>query len=427
MSSRIAGTRSSLTDMRVLVLLYLSYRFMMLLAYQPILTEDGETGIGAGGDRQFHYRLAELADDGRLPFRDWWSEFPPIWPAISTGVYLLLGENVNYTGWSFVLGMLLLAFEVGNLLLVRAIGCLLHGESTGTNLAWIYAISVAPAIFMWWEFRQYDEFLFLARHLLFDEAAGAAGGVGNSCRHLGKVPARAGIRGADSLSTDKSDHALRDHLCFCGGCGLSSAVCHQSQFDVLLLASAGRKAKFADDLGVARREFLDWQHWTCRRPLAGAGHSIENGVGNAATIPNWLRLAIAAGVGMSIFVTTRRTDERGLIAFVGITLLVFYLQAQAWSAQWVTLIIPLTLLVFPNVRGVLVTIVLSLLAFAEYPVLWSRTGDVEPPGQMGGEWFVPWVLIVLVRTGLLATLAMAFYKVLREQSATTDNSEQMTQ
>ena len=426
MSSRIAGTRSSLTDMRVLVLLYLSYRFMMLLAYQPILTDYGETGIGAGGDRQFHYRLADLADDGRLPFRDWWSEFPPIWPAISTGVYLLLGENVNYTGWSFVLGMLLLAFEVGNLLLVRAIGCLLHGESTGTNLAWIYAISVAPAIFMWWNFDSMMNFFFLLGIYYLmrrqEPRAALAIAAGILVKFLPALVIGALIRYRQTKAIMR----------FAIICASVVVVAYLPLFAInhdltsFSLRAQAEKPSSQTIWALLDENFSTGNIGPVEDRLQAPG-TIENGEGNAATIPNWLRLAIAAGVGMSIFVTTRRTDERGLIAFVGITLLVFYLQAQAWSAQWVTLIIPLTLLVFPNVRGVLVTIVLSLLAFAEYPVLWSRTGDLEPPGQMGGEWFVPWVLIVLVRTGLLATLAMAFYKVLREQSATTDNSEQMTQ
>ena len=31
------------------------------------------------------------------------------------------------------------------------------------------------------------------------------------------------------------------------------------------------------------------------------------------------------------------------------------------------------------------TILLSLVSFAEYPFLWSRTGDLDPPGVMGGR------------------------------------------
>ena len=426
MSSGIAGPRSSLTDMRVLVLLYLSFRFMMLLAYQPILTEDGETGIGAGGDRQFHYRLAELADEGRLPFRDWWSEFPPIWPAISTGVYLLLGENVNYTNWSFVLGMLLLAFEVGNLLLVRAIGCLLHGESTGTNLAWIYSVSVAPAIFMWWNFDGMMNFFFLLGIYYLirrqEPRAALAIAAGILVKFLPALVFGALIR-------YRQTKAIMRFTIICASVMVVTylplfAINHE--LTSFSLRAQAEKPSSQTIWALLDENFSTGNMGSVEDRLQ-ATDTIENGEANAATIPNWLRLAIAAGVGMWVFVTTRRTDERGMIAFVGVALLVFYLQAQAWSAQWVTLIIPLTLLVFPNVRGVLVTIVLSLLAFAEYPVFWSRTGDLEIPGQMGGELFLPWVLIVLVRTGLLAALAVAFYKILREQSATTDKSEQKAQ
>ena len=108
-----------LGDLRILLLLYVTFRLVMLMAYQPVLLEDGEVGIGAGGDRLYQYRLAALSEKGWLPFRDWWSEFPPIWYATTSTIYLLLGETVNYTNWSFLVGLLMLACEAGNLAVVR--------------------------------------------------------------------------------------------------------------------------------------------------------------------------------------------------------------------------------------------------------------------------------------------------------------------
>ncbi|MCY4019897.1 MAG: hypothetical protein OXG39_10870 [Chloroflexi bacterium] len=421
-----AGTRSSLSNAGVLVMLFLGFRLLMFLAYQPVLTEHGEAGIGAGGDRLFHFRLAALADEGKFPFRDWWSEFPPIWPAISTGVFLLLGEGVNYSNWSLVLGMLMLAFETGNLLLVRGIGCLLYGNSTGGNLAWVYALSIAPAIFMWWNFDSMMNFFFLMGIYYLikgrDSQAALAIALGILVKFVPALVCGAIIRYRRPMPIIR----------FATLGAIVVVLAYLPLFAINYeLASVSLRAQAEKPSSQTIWALLDGNYATgnfgpVEDRLKEPGE-VDNGDRNGARIPNWLRLAVAAGLGLLVFLTTRRDDDRALIAFVGVTILIFYLQAQAWSPQWVSLIIPLTLLAFPSARGVLATIVLSLLAFAEYPVLWSRTADLDPPGEMGGEWFLPWALIVLLRTGLLAGLAAAFYKVLREHVAAPETTGQERQ
>ena len=419
MNSDRAGSGSLLSSMPVLVMLYLSFRFMLILAHQPVLTEHGHFGIGAGGDRLFHFRLAALADDDQYPFRDWWSEYPPVWSLLSTGVYLLLGDKVHYSNWSFVIGMLMLAFELGNLFLVRGIGCQLYGESSGESLAWIYAISVAPAIFMWWNFdSMMNCFFLLGIYCLIkrrESQAALAIAVGILVKFLPALVLGAVIR----------YRRPRKVIRFVTLCVIVVILAYLPLFAMNQdLAAISLRAQAEKPSSQTVWALLDGNYST------GNFGSVEDRlkppsmVDFTDLIPKGLRLAVAAGIGLWVFVTTRREDDRGLLAFVGLTILIFTLQAQAWSPQWVTLIIPLTLLVFPNVRGVLATIVLSVLAFAEYPVLWSRAANLEPPGQMGGEWFLPWALIVLLRSGLLVGLALAFYKVLREHAAAREISNQ---
>jgi hypothetical protein len=126
-----------------------------------------------------------------------------------------------------------------------------------------------------------------------------------------------------------------------------------------------------------------------------------------------VRLAISGAIGIFVFTRTRRLDDKGFVAFVGITLLIFFLQAQGWSPQWLVQIIPLTLLSFPTRNGVLVVTLLSLATFAEYPLLFIRTGDTG--GEITGALVMPFVMLVLARTGLLVGLGAAFYQRLREE------------
>src|SRR5690606_18002991 len=80
--------------------------------------------------------------------------------------------------------------------------------------------------------------------------------------------------------------------------------------------------------------------------------------GNPAVIPGWLRLGVAAAVGLFIYARTRRFDDKGLVAFVAVTLLIFFIQAQGWSPQWLAQIIPLVLLCFPSRDGVMIALIL---------------------------------------------------------------------
>lgn len=415
MNGHNSASRFSLRGMPALALLYVSFRLVMFLAYQPILTEEGELGIGAGGDRLFHFELAALAADGKLPFRDWWSEYPPFFPALSTGLYLLLGEQVNYSNWSFLLGMLMLAFEAGNLFLLRGIGRQLYGEEDSLNLAWVYALSAAPAIFLWWNFDSMLNFFFLLGiyYLLKGRISRAA--LALAAGILVKfLPA---LLFGTALRFRRPETSLRVALL----CALPLALVYLPLLAInAQLTTYSWRAQYEKPSSQTIWALLDGNYATGIFGSAADRLSQPNNVeirdSNPARAPNEIRLAVAAGLGLWAFARTRRFDQRGFVAFAGLSVLIFYLQAQAWSPQWATLIIALTLLALPNWRGLLATIALTLLAFVEYPFLWSRTGDLDPPGQMSGDLFLPWALILLLRTGLLVGLALAFYQVLREKT-----------
>jgi hypothetical protein len=123
-------------------------------------------------------------------------------------------------------------------------------------------------------------------------------------------------------------------------------------------------------------------------------------------------LGAAAVIGLAIFLRARRFDDRGLVAFTTLTLLIFFLQAQGWSPQWLAQIIPLLLVCFPTRDGVTAAVLLSMVTFAEYPFLFIRTGDTG--GQIAGALVTPFVALVLARTGILIALCVALYKLLRQ-------------
>lgn len=400
-----------LGDFRLLLILFVSFRLMLLMVYQPIVVQGTERGVGAGGDRLYHFALAELSKDGKLPFRDWWSEFPPVWFLTTTGVYQMLGAGANYTSWSMVLGLLVLAFDVGNLWLIRAIGERLHGGSSGMALAWIYAVSVAPLVFIWWDFEAVVTFFLLLGLYLLLGHRGTRAMVAIALGALTKfTPAL--VLGA-IWRFRQPRIALRHTLVVAG------------VFIVAYLPLLAQNAAMTTPSLTA--QFSKASYQTVWALIDGNYHtgnfgSVESHFdpaqanalqGNPPRVPWWVRLGIAAAMGLFVYARTRRFDDKGMVAFIGITLLIFFLQAQGWSPQWVVQIIPLVLLTFPTRDGVLITVILSLVTFAEYPFLFIRTGDSG--GEITGALVMPFVILVLARTGILIGLCVAFYRRLRQE------------
>jgi len=130
--------------------------------------------------------------------------------------------------------------------------------------------------------------------------------------------------------------------------------------------------------------------------------------GNPPLIPAVVRTAIFAAIGLFVYATTRRRDNRGLLAFIGVSFALLYLWSANWSPQWQVVLIPLVLLNFPSRQGVLFIITLAFVSFIEYPVMFAHTTGAIPPAQ------VPlFAALILARTLLLIGFAWALYRRLR--------------
>src|SRR5262249_28083443 len=128
--------------------------------YQPI--KDYTPGLAAFGDLPYFYGLAKQADQGKLPYRDYWFEYPPVGALVSQGVYSLTSlRDGNYEAYAVLMSVVLTVFDVGNLILVRRIGARLHGAATGTALAWVYALLAVPLVITYWNFDTMDAFAIL--------------------------------------------------------------------------------------------------------------------------------------------------------------------------------------------------------------------------------------------------------------------------
>jgi hypothetical protein len=407
-------------DFRLLLILFIAFRVMMAIVYQPFLLEaTGERGLTTGGDFLYHYMLSSLTEQGDYPFYQWWSEFPPVWSWLGAVVYQLTGGS--YTSWAMAMGFIMLLCDVGNLVLVRAIGTRLYGANTGMALAWIYALLLVPAIFAWWNHEVMVTFtLLLSLWWLIgrqDVRSGIMAGIGALVKFTPALLIGAALR---YRSTREAARYVAIVLAVFAAV---YAFFYLSSPNPALV-TASLTAQFGKASYQSVWALLDGNYSTGNFSAPGVDAvqmrydpaAATTVYGNPAVAPSWLRLIVAGLIGLFVFWRTRRYDDKGMVAFVGITLLIFFLQAQGWSPQWLTQILPLILLTFPTRNGVLICVVLSGLSFTEYPLLFIRTGDTETPGVISGALLSPFIMVVVTRTLILVGVAVAFYNKLRQEA-----------
>lgn len=401
-----------LGDFRLLLILFVSFRLMMLMVYQPLVLDGVERGVTAGGDFGTYYQLGLLTTEGRLPFRDWWSEFPPI-PAYMVTLFIQTdGQEPSYSVFATALGLAMLVFETGNLILVHKIGMRLHSVSIGQTLAWIYAMLLAPAVFIWWNFEPMVAFWLLLGLLLLidnrDTSSAVAAAIGALTKFTPALMLGAVWR------YRSAGKALRYSVIVGGGFSIvyGLLLVQNSAMTMPSLTAQFGKASYQTIWALIDGNYRTGNFGPIEDRYDPARAS--DLLGNPSVIPGWLRLAGAAGIGALVFVRTRRSDTRGLTAFVAITLLIFFLQAQGWSTQWLAQIIPLLLLALPTRSTVLGLVLLCAAAFAEYPMLFLRTGDSG--GEITGGLIAPFVILVAARTMILVGFCFALYQKLRQEA-----------
>ncbi len=398
---------SLLADFRLLLVLFVSLRVLLLLIYQPFILQGVERGIAAGGDFQTYFQIASLSDKVGLPMRDWWSEFPPLWSYFLVLIYKL---QPNYTGFSMLLGFIFMLFDVGNLVLIRKIATQLYSEDTAQALAWIYAVLLAPLVFVFWTFEVVVAFFMLLSLWWLLKERDKLTGVGIALGVLVKFTPIVMLGALWRYRPVRK--AILPTIISVGIIVVVYAVffVQNAAMSMPSVTAQFSKASYETVWALIDGNYKTGNFGPLEDRLDPARANVT--LGNPSKIPSWLRLGGALAVGVFVFMRTRRFDAKGLVAFVGISLLIFFLQAQGWSPQWLVQIIPLILLCFPNRDGVLIVVLLSLVTFTEYPFLFIRTGDTG--GEITGTLVTPFAALVLARTVILVGICVAQYRILRQ-------------
>jgi hypothetical protein len=409
-----------LTDFRLLVYLFVGFRLVLAMVYQPyvfdVFEEDGtpvtiERGMSNFGDLRYYYQFAQLVDDGELPYRDYWHEFPPVWISLFTSVYMVIKARgaVDFTGWATAIGLIMLLFDVGNLVLIRRLARRLHGDKTAVALSWLYAVLVAPVIFPWWTFETMVVFFTL---LALDWLLEGRDRQSASLTALGTLTKYTPILVLPTVWRFYDRRRAVQYTIIAVilvAVVLGALVAWGGRMAVASLLAQFNKASYQSVWALIDGNKRTGS-FTGPETRFDADNAFEP-YGNDPVIPPVVRLIPFAALGLYMFTRRLRQDDRGVVAFFTVTLVLFFLFVQGWSPQWILTLTPLILLNFPNREGVLVCLVLSLVSFVEYPVLFMRAGDTA--GEIAGALVLPYVLVILMRTALLVGLVAALYSLMR--------------
>jgi hypothetical protein len=378
-----------------LLLLFVAFRLMMLVTFLP---ED----LTHLGDYPYYYALAQLSDEGRWPFIGYWSEHAPLFPFLSTLIYRLslLTPRGGYEAYVYLFGCAMLAFDVGSLWLLMRLGRRLWGEELSLRLGWTWALLFAPLIYSWWTFEGMTAFfILLALELLLAERDGwsaVAAGLGVLTKLVPVVLVAAVMRA----------RPLRRWLRY----GLIALGVVLAVLLPLVLAGGPYAMAFFRST-VARSSYetvwalIDGNRGTgMLLPLVAHLDPAQAGqaTGHAARLPEWLK---SGAFGLLYLWLLWRADlhdaPRRLVAFVALSLVLFFLWSKGWSPQWQVFLFPLLLLALPYQRALLWVLTLSAVNLAEWPVLLAHQLD-------------PWLWVtVLLRTALFIGLGYELWRVVR--------------
>jgi hypothetical protein len=348
-------------------------------------------GLHGYGDFLHFFQLASLPG---WPYFNYWSEFPPVFPFLSSVLFRLAGAQEHV--YDYLLIFVLLLADAGSLYLFIKISQRLYGgdnRSLVRSLA--YFILLISLAYSWWYFDPLAVFAMLLGIFLLLEnkrfLSGLAFGLGFLLKFF---PALGLIVAWRALSWKKAlwitGLALGEGLLVYSGLWLASP-----RFTLASLQSQGSKGSWETVWALVDGNFITGLFGPEVERLDPSMAGVSRG--NPPRVPAWITLIVFGGIGLWGFLKARQDDDRQKMALLGWCWSLFLLWSPGWSPQWVLYLLPLILLVLPERRVFLVALVLVLNNLIEWPLLLSR----------GLFWTL--YLTIPMRTLLLALLAFLFY------------------
>lgn len=365
-------------------LLFLIARLIMVVSI-PL------EGMKSYGDFRNFYQLAAT---GR-PFLDLWLEFPPLFPVLSRGIYLMVGGREH--SYTYALIVIFSILQAANIFFFQKIASNINTEKEAINRTFVYAFFLVGLFYGWAYFDSLAVFFLLFGIYLItinkSRSAGLVIGIGGLVKWFPLLILPAAWKW---LGTKKALIAVIIALVVIGvGWGLLFGI--SPEFTKASLIAQGAKGSWETVWALIDGNLSTGNFSPEINRTIPASASISTG--NPPVIPSWLSLLVIGGVGFLVFRKSTIDSAVKLVGFSGFTLVMFFLWSPGYSPQWTLYLLPLVILCFDNSRSRLLALVLVLTNLLEWPILLSR------------GWFQFLDEVVLLRTAIFFLLALLFGQV----------------
>ncbi len=331
------------------------------------------------------------------PYFQSWNEFPPFFPLLNTGLYkLVAGQQFFYY---LLLGLVLALAGSVSLAVFRRIAGHIWGPSQARLRTWVYLGLLLPLPYTWWYFDLLPLVFMLLGTLWLIEGhtwrSGLAIGVGMLFKWF------PGLLLASAWRFQKPGWAGKATA---AAAGLVVAMVVGLYLVSPQMSLASLKAQSSRSSWETVWALLDGNLGT------GAFLLVDDRLdpaiaglprGNAPLISPYLTLAVLGGLGAWMFWRVRSQTDRALVAFLGLTWIVFLTWSPGWSPQWILYLIPLILLTLSFKTAFYAVSGLILLTLIEWPTLLAHA-------IFAGLW-----VIVPLRLVLFAWLGFHWYRLTR--------------
>ena len=385
-------------DFLLLLTLFVAFRLGSVLFFRP------GGYIRDYSDLIFYQSRASWQDFGFLPYRDYWSEYPPLFAWLTVGIdriaRLIPAWDDQRLWFAALFGLVTVAAETLTLVALYRLARRIHGDGA-LRVAWLYALLFLPVYLLggWYDALPVATIIGALALLLSGMTAapllaGVLIGLGGA---LKLVPLA--LLAVVPLALAR----WRDRWITWGSAlGVTAAAYAIAYLNgpVMTMTSI--------------RSLADRSGWSTLYAWAEGLHRIGAVVGDAFDpaadmslyqphLPQGLILAIFAAIGLALWIAAWRRERppqaaRSVVGFAALTYALLVLYYPAWNPQYALYLLPFLVLLWPGPRGVFYALALTALCLAEHPTYANLIGLGRQPTLL--------LVIICARTVLLVAIAL---------------------
>jgi hypothetical protein len=348
-------------------------------------------GIQSYGDLNHFHGWAQLAG---WPFLEYWMEFPPLFPLLAEILFRLAGGREHT--FHYALALLFTLAQTANLALFLRIAYILN-PSQADRRGWMYFTALVGLFYGWTYLDPLAVLALLAGAylLLREDRIRSALLFG-----LGALVKWFPLLGLAALAKKDGSLAWRPLLAGAAvvAAGWGTLLLASPDYTLASLRSQSAKGSW-ETIWALLDGNLTTGNFGAKEERYDPATALQP-LGHPPVISPLLTLIPFAALGAWATLRADLTTPRGRLALIALALCLFCIWSPGWSPQWVLYFLPFILLLLPERRAVLITLLFVLISLLEWPLLLSR-------GMFWGLY-----LTVPLRTLLIALLGYDCWRML---------------